>query len=50
MLPRPSIEYDKSNAYISITDLIRHMFAIEIHCQSVLSKNRLQQQTYKSEP
>ena len=39
MLPRPNIDTDVLHAFISITDLIRHVFALGIDCQPILSSN-----------
>ena len=39
MLPRPNIDTDASHAFISITELIRHVMALGIDCQPILSHN-----------
>ena len=39
MLPRPNIDNDAEHAFISITELIRHVFALGIDCQPILSNN-----------
>ena len=39
MLPRPNIDTDALHAFISITELIRHVFALGIDCQPILSSN-----------
>ena len=39
MLPRPNIDTDSLHAFISITELIRHVFALGIDCQPILSHN-----------
>ena len=40
-LPRPNIEIDKNHAFISVTELLRHVFAFGIECQPLLPQENI---------